>query len=95
MPRANYDVSDWLSRIVVEHNQSASLSPNSKMIRSSCQHCHGLEYTLDALADKSLIELNFNAAPSVNVKSMDLARDENNRRIQEAAEDDDSDMFGF
>ena len=95
MPRANYDVSEWLSRIVVEHNQSASLSPNSKMIRSSCQHCHGLEYTLDALADKSLIELNFNAAPSVNVKSMDLARDENNRRIEEAAEDEDSDMFGF
>ena len=96
MPRVNYDVSEWMSRIVVDHNQSANLSPNSKMIRSSCLHCHGLEYTLDALADASLIESNFNGKPQVHVTSMDLARKESARREQEAAEhDDDSDMFGF
>lgn len=95
MPRRNYDVSEWMSRIVVDHNQSANLSPNSKMIRSSCQYCHGLEFTLDALADTSLIERNFNGVPQVNVKSMDLARAENKRREEESAEDEDSDMFGF
>lgn len=95
MPRTNYDVSEWMSRIVVDHNQSANLSPNSKMVRSSCQHCHGLEFTLDALADTSLIERNFNGLPEVDVTSMDLARAENKRRELESAEDDDSDMFGF
>ena len=95
MPRTSYDVSEWMSRIVVDHNQSASLSPNSKMLRSSCLHCHGLEFSLAALTDKSLIDNNFNGAPGNSVKSMDLAREEHTRRQQESAEDDDSDMFGF
>ena len=94
MPRVNRDVSEWLSRIVVDHNQSANLSPNSKMIRSSCQHCHGLGFTLDALADSSLIENNFNGDPAVEVDTMRLAERENVRR-QENASDDDADMFGF
>lgn len=95
MPRVNYDVSEWMSRVVVDHNQSANLSPNSKMIRSSCQHCHGLEFILGALADSSLINTNFDAVPSANVVSMELARKEIKRREQEAVEDDDADMFGF
>ncbi len=95
MPRTNYDVSEWMSRIIVDHNQSASLSPNSKMLRSSCLHCHGLEFALDALADRSLIDRNFDGVPGVNVKSMELARNEHERRQQQSAEDDDSDMFGF
>ena len=95
MPRVNYDVSEWMSRVVVDHNQSANLSPNSKMIRSSCQHCHGLEFAIGALADTSLINNNFDTEPSEIVASMELARKEIKRREQESAEDDDSDMFGF
>ena len=95
MPRTNYDISEWMSRVVVDHNQSANLSPNSKMIRSSCRHCHGLEFTLDALADTSLIERNFEGAPQIDVKSMDLARAEHKRREQASTEDEDSGMFGF
>lgn len=95
MPRTNYDVSEWMSRIVVDHNQSANLSPNSKMIRSSCRHCHGLEFTLDALADTSLIQRNFDGAPQIDVKSMDLARAEHKRREEASADDEDSGMFGF
>lgn len=110
MPRISHDVSDWMSRIIVEHNQSANMSPNTKMVRSSCQHCHGLEFTLDALSDQSLINNNFSGKPSVHVESMDLADRENKRRQQveqehaaaEAAEqqenekeDDDAGMFGF
>ena len=95
MPRTNYDVSEWMSRIVVDHNQSASLSPNSKMLRSSCLHCHGLEFSLAALADDSMIEVNFHGEPGAVVKSMELARDEHTRRQQKSAEDEDADMFGF
>ena len=87
MPRINYDVSEWSSRIIVDHNQSANLSPNSKMARSSCQHCHGLGFTLDALADDTLINNNFSAAPTAHVRSMDLAEKEKKRREDAAAKE--------
>lgn len=95
MPRVNYDVSDWMSRTIVDHNQSANLSPNTKMIRSSCQHCHGLEFTLDALTDEKLIVNNFSGKPDKHIMTMDLADRENRRRQEEASKDDDESMFGF
>ncbi|MEM7400580.1 MAG: cytochrome c3 family protein [Pseudomonadota bacterium] len=82
MPRVEYDVNDWLTRVMVDHNQSASLSPNSKMIRSSCIHCHGLGFSIGALADQELIENNFNGKPSVHVESIDLARKDNEKYLQ-------------
>jgi hypothetical protein len=88
MPRVNYDVSEWFSRTIVDHNQSANLSPNTKMIRSSCQHCHGLEFTLDALADESLIKNNFSGKPGKHIQTMDLAAKEKRRRQQASAEGD-------
>ena len=48
---------------VVQHNQNANLRPNEKMIRSVCQNCHGLQFTMDSLADQALIEKNFNGRP--------------------------------
>lgn len=94
MPRVNHDVSEWMSRTIVDHNQSANLSPNTKMIRSSCQHCHGLEFTLDSLADDDLIENNFAGRTDKHITTMDLADKEKKRR-DESASDDDADMFGF
>jgi len=94
MPRVNYDVSEWMSRTIVDHNQSANLSPNSKMIRTTCQHCHGLEFSIDAMTDPALIDNNFNGKPVSHVETMDLARKENARR-QEESGDDDGSMFGF
>lgn len=85
MPRVSYDVSDWLSRIIVDHNQNATLSPNSKMIRPACLHCHGLEFSIDALADKDLIERNFIGRPSLHVESMDLAERDHQRALEETA----------
>lgn len=85
MPRIDYDVSDWLSRKLVDHNQSANLSPNSKMIRSACQHCHGLGFSIDALADSELIRKNFNGKPGVHVQSIDLARRDYQRYLEEKA----------
>ena len=89
MPRVNYDVNEWMSRTIVDHKQSANLSPNSKMIRSSCQHCHGLEFTLDALADDSLIKNNFSGRPDSHIPTMELADRENKRRQQEATTNND------
>jgi len=79
MPRVNFDVNDWVSRIMVDHNQNATLSPNEKMIRPACLNCHGLGFSLDALADPTLIENNFNGKPSVKVDSMRLADEEQKR----------------
>jgi hypothetical protein len=85
MPRVDFDVNDWMSRIMVEHNQNATLSPNEKMIRPACLHCHGLAFTLDALADEALIETNFQGRPTVHVESMELAEADQKRAERERA----------
>jgi hypothetical protein len=61
--------------VYVEHNQSATLQPNSKMIRSVCGQCHGVEFSLSALADPQLIKSNFSGAPANHHTSMDLVRE--------------------
>jgi hypothetical protein len=85
MPRVDFDVNDWMSRIMVEHNQNATLSPNEKMIRPACLNCHGLAFSLDALADEALIENNFQGRPAVHVESMELAEADRQRAEQERA----------
>lgn len=62
-------------KVHVEHNQSATLQPNSKMIRSVCTQCHGVEFTLSALADPLLIRSNFAGQPANHHTSMDLVRE--------------------
>jgi hypothetical protein len=57
----------------VQHNQNANLRPNEKMIRSVCLECHGLEFSLDALADVALIRTNFIGRPARHIESIDLA----------------------
>jgi len=86
MPRIDYDVSEWTTRKLVDHNQSANLSPNSKMIRSSCLHCHGLGFSIDSLADRELIKNNFNGISKVHVESIDLARKDLERYLKEKQE---------
>lgn len=95
MGRINFDVSEWSSRIMVDHNQSANLSPNSKMVRSACLYCHGLGFSLDALADKALISKNFNGKSGAHVKSIELAVEDMERRKAKRGGDDDAGMFGF
>ena len=85
MPRVSFDVNDWVSRILVEHNQNATLSPNEKMIRPACIHCHGLGFSLDSLADSELVERNFQGRPAVRVKSMELAEADQKRAEAERA----------
>ncbi len=62
--------------LVVDHNQNNYLRPNEKMVRSSCIHCHGLQFSLNALADKDLVQKNFRGTPKVHVKSFEMIEEE-------------------
>lgn len=72
MPRVEIKVNGE-KIIAVQHNQNDNLRPNEKMIRTVCLHCHGLEFSIDALADPSLITNNFQSEPSVHIESIDMA----------------------
>jgi hypothetical protein len=74
MPRTPTDY-DWgaYTHVLVQHNQSDNLRPNEKMLRPVCTQCHGLGFSIDALADPRLIRNNFNGQPSVHVQSIELA----------------------
>ncbi|MEM9727104.1 MAG: cytochrome c3 family protein [Myxococcota bacterium] len=60
-------------RVRVQHNQNDNLRPNEKMIRSVCVNCHGVGFSIDALADRALVLGNFDAAPGVHVESITMA----------------------
>ncbi|GHA00260.1 NrfA- nitrite reduction protein [Arenicella chitinivorans] len=61
--------------VSVEHNQSLTLEPNSKMIRPVCLECHGLEYSIAALSDRNLIRRNFSGAFDATHPSFALVRE--------------------
>lgn len=74
MPRTeiSYDYGAYV-HVLVEHNQSDNLRPNDKMLRSVCLDCHGLGFSIDALADRAAIDNNFDGPPGVHVESIDFA----------------------
>lgn len=57
----------------VQHNQNDNLRPNEKMIRSVCVNCHGVGFSIDALADRELVLRNFDADPGIHVESITMA----------------------
>lgn len=59
--------------LTVQHNQNAILRPNEKMIRPVCMNCHGVAFSIDALADPNLINNNFNGQPEQHIRSIDMA----------------------
>lgn len=65
--------------LLADHNQSGNLHPNETMGREVCLSCHGLGFTLDALADRDLIGTNFKGRPSLHVESIDWVE----RRMRE------------
>lgn len=73
MPRVEKET-DGKMLILSEHNQNMNLRPNEKMLRSVCMNCHGLGFSINALADKKLIQNNFNGLPKVHVQSIDLVK---------------------
>ncbi len=79
MPRLK-DTTSGSDSYYVQHNQNDNLRPNSKMVREVCQHCHGLEFTLNALADPALIENNFQETPSIALKSIPMVISRKNKK---------------
>jgi hypothetical protein len=74
LPRATHRHEEWdLLQVYVQHNQNDTLRPNEKMIRPVCLQCHGLQFSLDALADPQTIRGNFRSAPPRQVPSIDMA----------------------
>jgi hypothetical protein len=82
MPRTSesYNFGEYV-HVLVRHNQSDNLMPNDKMLRPVCTECHGLGFSIDALADRQLIRRNFDGPPTVHVESLELA--ESRRRAIE------------
>jgi hypothetical protein len=73
MPRITVD--DFgVKRTLVQHNQNDTLRPNEKMIRPACLHCHGLQFSIDALADPELIRSNFDVSPQLQIESLEMSR---------------------
>ena len=73
IPREAHKI-DGKNQVLVQHNQNHNYQPNEKMIRSVCSSCHGVAFTIDALADENLIRNNFQADPSIHVRSMDFVK---------------------
>ncbi len=73
LPRVEYRTPDYVRRTLVQHDQNANLQPAVKMSRTVCLHCHGLGFSLDALADAALAARNFSGRPAVSVKSIEMA----------------------
>ena len=72
LPRVDHRSDDG-KRVLVQHNQNDNLRPNEKMIRPVCMNCHGLGFSIDALADAALIARNFKGQPQVHVRGLEMA----------------------
>ncbi len=70
----------------VLHNQNDVLRPNEKMIRPVCIDCHGVGFSIDALADPNVIDNNFQSMPSVHVESLEMVVEKLQRVARERAE---------
>ena len=56
--------------------------PNEKMIRSVCLNFHGLQFSLDSLADANLIKANFKGKPTKRIASLEMIKEEIVRNIR-------------
>jgi Cytochrome c3 len=81
LPRKWVEDDSGVDRVVVNHNQSETLRPNEKMVRSVCTDCHGLGFTLDSLADAALAQRNYAGRSGVHIPSIEWAL----KRLQERA----------
>ncbi len=56
------------------HDQNDALRPVESMVRPVCSACHGVGYSLAALADRALIDSNFRGAPSAASEAIEMIR---------------------
>ncbi len=57
-------------RIHSHHNPSRDLRPSDRMAATVCMHCHGLSFSLDALADRDQLQRNFREPPVARIHSI-------------------------
>ena len=77
-------------RVGVQHNQNDNLRPNEKMVRSVCMDCHGVEFSLKALADPTQKAACYDGRPSDDLETLEWVRSrvkeiEARRRAADAA----------
>jgi hypothetical protein len=83
LPRDEYRVPGLgAKRVLVQHNQNDNLRPSEKMIRPVCLSCHGLGFSIDALADPELVRRNFTGRPGVRIGSLEMVE----RRVRQLEE---------
>lgn len=95
MPRIEKEFMDGMFYMgIVQHNQNDTLKPNEKMLRPVCMDCHGLGFSIDALADDNLIKNNFDGQPAIHIESMDMVEirmkeaEEKKKRLREQAQNE-------
>ena len=64
---------DGADIVIAQHNQNLNLRPNEKMARSVCLACHGLGFSLGALADPRLVAANFRGRPGGSLPGIEMA----------------------
>ncbi len=55
---------DREGQLVINHDNTANLRPNEKMIKNVCTDCHGLQFAMDSMTSPSLLKSNFSSAPT-------------------------------
>jgi hypothetical protein len=80
LPRAEYPQAPGGVR--VDHNQNRNLRPRDKMARPVCGRCHGLPFTLAALADDALVRRNFEGGRAPVATGFDLLKDTTSNKSQ-------------
>jgi hypothetical protein len=58
----------------VIHDQNDNLRPPEKMVRNVCLYCHGLGFSLDAIADPELARRGHRGIPARRIESIDMVR---------------------
>lgn len=61
-------------RVIVQHNQNDNLRPNEKMLRGVCMDCHGVEFSLLALADPAMVDTCYEGTPADGLETMPMIR---------------------
>jgi len=66
--------------VLTQHNQNDNLRPNQKMIKTVCINCHGLEFSIDALQNKKLINDNFAGPPTKHIPLIEMWNEYNDKK---------------
>jgi hypothetical protein len=69
--------------VLVNHNNTYTLLPRDRMVQEVCLNCHGVEYSYNSIFDNNLVEANFDKPPNLKLKTFELVRDLEKRRVGE------------